>query len=149
MVDAWITIDLGSAYIIDFLELFNTLNAQYFDRGTGDFRILASNSVTQVGNLNGNISTLIDSTLLAEPRIRNGYHNGPLNAQSFFVTNTSTFRYLQFRADSVAVGGVPCCGSNVYGLNEIRVSAVPEPTSIAIVALGVIGLASRRFKKQS
>jgi hypothetical protein len=149
MVNAWITIDLGSAYIIDFLELFNTHNAQYFDRGTGDFRILASNSVTQVGNLNGNISTLIDSTLLAEPGIRNGYHDDPLDAQSFFVTNTSAFRYLQFRADSVAVGGVPCCGSNVYGLNEIRVSAVPEPTSIAIFALGVIGLASRRFKKQS
>jgi hypothetical protein len=149
--DAWITIDLGSAYVIDFLELFNTHNAQYFDRGTGDFRILASNSVVDLGSmgfdLSGTVSTLIDSTLLAE----SGTQAGPLTAQSFSVGNTNAFRYLQFNADSVAVGGNPCCGTNVYGLNEIRVTAVnevPEPTTLAIFALGLIGLASRRFKKQ-
>jgi len=142
IADAWVTIDLGKGYVIDFIELFNTHNAQYFDRGTGDFRILASNSVTQ-GNLTGNISTLLDSTLLAEA----GAQAGPLTAQSFSVTDTNVFRYLQFRADSVAVGGKACCGTNVYGLNEIRVSAVPEPTTLAIFGLALIGLASRRFKK--
>jgi hypothetical protein len=150
--DAWITIDLGSAYVIDFLELFNTHNAQYFDRGTGDFRILASNSVADLGSMGfdlaGVVSTLIDSTLLAE----SGTQAGPLTAQSFSVGNTNAFRYLQFNADSVAVGGNPCCGTNVYGLNEIRVTAVnavPEPSILAIFALGIMGLSLRRSKKQA
>jgi hypothetical protein len=148
--DAWITIDLGNSYVIDFLELFNTHNAQYFDRGTGDFRILASNSVTQTSsmgfNLSGSVSTLIDSTLLSE----SGSQADPLTAQSFTSSNTNAFRYIQFKADSVAAGGSPCCGANVYGLNEIRISgvtSVPEPTSIAIFSLALMGLASRRFKK--
>ncbi|HBY87932.1 MAG TPA: hypothetical protein DEO86_18925 [Colwellia sp.] len=147
--DAWITIDLGQAYVIDFMELFNTHNAQYFDRGTGDFRILASNSVMLSGSMGfdlaGTESVLIDSTLLAE----SGAQSDPLTAQNFAVSNTNAFRYIQFNADSVAVGGSACCGTNVYGLNEIRVSAVevPEPSTLAIFALGMIGFASRRFKK--
>jgi len=32
---------------------------------------------------------------------------------------------------------------------DVEVSAVPEPSTLAIFALGMIGLASRRFKKQS
>jgi hypothetical protein len=34
-------------------------------------------------------------------------------------------------------------------LNGVDVSNVPEPSTLAIFALGMIGLASRRFKKQS
>jgi hypothetical protein len=149
-LDAWITIDLGKAYVIDFVELFNTHNAHYNDRGTGDFRILASNSVTDLGgNLGYDLTTdevtLIDSTLIAET------NGGFLAAQSFSVTNSTGYRYIQFNADTVAAGGAPHA-SNVYGLNEIRVSAVstvPEPSTLAIFALGMIGLASRRFKKKS
>ncbi len=140
--DAWITIDLGSGYAIDFIELFNTHNGRYFDRGTGDFRILAGNSVSQ-GNLTGNISTLIDSTLLAEARSR----TDPLTGQSFSVTNSNIFRYIQFRADSVAVGGRACCGANVYGLNEIKITAVPEPTILLIFGISLVVLASRRYRK--
>jgi len=39
---------------------------------------------------------------------------------------------------------------NVFGSNQngtLKVSEVPEPTTLAIFALGVLGLASRRFKK--
>jgi hypothetical protein len=143
--DAWITIDLGRAYEIDFIDLFNTHNGRYFDRGTGDFRIMGSNSVTLSGDLAGNEVTLIDSTLSSE----NGTLLGSLTAQSFSVDNTNSFRYLQFNADSVSAGGRECCGANVYGLNEIRVNAVPEPTTLAIFALGIMGLASRRFRSKS
>jgi hypothetical protein len=36
-----------------------------------------------------------------------------------------------------------------YGIALVRVIEVPEPSTLAIFALGMIGLASRRFKKQS
>ena len=39
--------------------------------------------------------------------------------------------------------------SNVIGSLLIRATHVPEPSTLAIFALGMIGLASRRFKKQS
>jgi hypothetical protein len=39
--------------------------------------------------------------------------------------------------------------NNVYFSLAIKATDVPEPTSLAILALGMIGLASRRFKKQS
>jgi hypothetical protein len=47
-------------------------------------------------------------------------------------------------------------GNTIYSLNgktsvasEIITASVPEPSTLAIFALGMIGLASRRFKKQS
>ena len=42
--------------------------------------------------------------------------------------------------------------SDMYTFNidtTPAVNAVPEPSTLAIFALGMIGLASRRFKKQS
>jgi hypothetical protein len=36
-----------------------------------------------------------------------------------------------------------------FHFNEITTNAVPEPSTLAIFALGIIGLASRRFKKES
>jgi len=38
---------------------------------------------------------------------------------------------------------------HVWGVALVRTTSVPEPSTLAIFALGVIGLASRRFKKQS
>jgi hypothetical protein len=37
----------------------------------------------------------------------------------------------------------------LFGVALVRVTSVPEPSTLAIFALGMIGLASRRFKKQS
>lgn len=38
--------------------------------------------------------------------------------------------------------------SEVYALFLVKSSSVPEPSTLAIFALGIMGLASRRFKKQ-
>jgi hypothetical protein len=147
---SWFTIDLGSAFNIDFIELFNTHNAQYFDRGTGDFRILASNSVNSgTGDFDGTAVQVIASTLQAA---QNGTLNDDLVNQTYSVSNTNAFRYLQFHADSSSsANGNP--NYEDYGLNEIRVfevtTTVPEPSTLAIFALGIMGLASRRFKKKS
>src|SRR5690242_1768176 len=43
--DAYIVIDLEAAYQLTALELFNTHNAYFNDRGTGNFSIEAGNSV--------------------------------------------------------------------------------------------------------
>ena len=39
--------------------------------------------------------------------------------------------------------------SGFSSFDNLNVSKVPEPSTLTIFALGMIGLASRRFKKQS
>jgi hypothetical protein len=62
--------------------------------------------------------------------------------------------YLSFWGSQTGYGG-GCCdaggGNPKWGLafKVETVSNVPEPSTLAIFALGMIGLASRRFKKQS
>ncbi|CAM3067380.1 PEPxxWA-CTERM sorting domain-containing protein [Sphingomonas antarctica] len=146
-VNAAISIDLGSKYRLSSFDLFNTHNAQYNDRGTGNFSIVASNSASFT-----TFTTIASGTLNPEQQ------GTPLSAQTFTSLNTGAYRYLQFRPTSVATApdGVhqsPCCGTNpaehVFGLNELRVSgvgAVPEPANWALMigGFGLIGAASRR-----
>lgn len=48
----------------------------------------------------------------------------------------------------VAVGGLSM-NTNSFISIELNPTSVPEPSTLAIFALGMMGLASRRFKKQS
>src|SRR5438045_6771342 len=69
--NAFVVIDLGALYHMVFFDLFNTHNANYGDRGTGNFTIEASNSIGSgpigaVGSdLSGGIVTLLSGTLTA------------------------------------------------------------------------------------
>ncbi len=127
--------------------MFNTHNAGYNDRCTGDFTITASNSVADLGSgnfaLSGTIVMIVSGSLSAEAQ------GTPLTGQTFAADGS--YRYLSFNPTRVNVSGVPCCGTNVYGLNEQRVfasdgAAVPEPEAWALmlVGFGMIGLAQRR-----
>jgi hypothetical protein len=140
--DAYIVLDLGAQYQITSFELYNTHNGGYNDRGTGDFQIRAGNSlgvVTSNGfDLNGVLITITSGTLFADTD-----SNTNLTPQDFTVSNNGTYRYLRFEPLGVASSGAPCCGANVYGLNEIRVfgdiAGVPEPatwlTAVPLLAL--------------
>jgi hypothetical protein len=64
----------------------------------------------------------------------------------YFALNDTSYKYVSV---FLGVGG----NFSENGINDalrVRgVAVVPEPTTLAIFALGIIGLASRRFKKQS
>lgn len=141
--NAYIVIDLGAQFQITSMTLFNTHNSQFGDRGTGNFSFEASNSITAPGvlgsDLSGAITTILNGALSAAPV------SNPISGQTFAVSNTNTFRYIKFEPHSVASANAPCCGTNVYGLNEVRVfsDAVPEPSSMALLGGGLLaGLAS-------
>lgn len=134
--NAYIVIDLGGLFQIGELDFFNTHNAQYLDRGTGNFNVQAGNAVIDLGggnyNLTGTMVTILTDTLAAAA-------SDPIPAQTFPVSDTGHYRYLRFNPTSVASAGPPCCGPNVttvYGLNELRVfqTNVPEPASLTLMA---------------
>jgi len=130
--NAYIVIDLGAQYQIGSIALFNTHNGKWNDRGTGDFKIEAGNSLgalTANGyDLSGTITTILTGTLVADTSA-----NPSLTEQDFTVSDLATYRYLRFDPLSVASQGASCCGTDVYGLNELRVSSVdqgvPEPAT--------------------
>ena len=134
---AFITVDLGRAYRDLNFDLFNTHNAQYDDRGTGNFTITGGNTIA------ANAVTLISGTLSPEAGV-----GTVLTAQSFGAENSTGYRYIRFNPTSVSVGGSPCCGANNYGLNELRVfgTAVPEPATwgLMIAGFAMTGFAARR-----
>ncbi|MBC7519830.1 MAG: PEP-CTERM sorting domain-containing protein [Sandarakinorhabdus sp.] len=138
--NAYITVKLGTgAVALSSLELYNTHNGPYGDRGTGDFSIYGSNFVSG-GQLVA--PTLILSGTLAAQSVA-----GPTVAQTFAASGT--YRYLSFNPTSVASANATCCGANVFGLNELRVvgtATVPEPQSwiLLIAGFGLVGAAMRR-----
>lgn len=145
--NAFITIDLGAAYSLATFELFNTHNTGYGDRGTGAFTIVAGNSVSDLGagnyTLSGTTYVIANGVLTAAPV------SDPISGQMFAATNPGTFRYLQFLPTSVASANAACCGSNVYGLAELRIAAVPEPATWAMMlaGFGLVGFGLRRRAK--
>lgn len=118
-LNEYFTLDLGSAQDIGRIELVNTHNRQFDDRGTQDFNIQ--------GSLDGSsFFPIVDGTLT-------DVSPGNLVADTFLVDSNA--RYLRFEAETYY-------GSS-SGLNEIRVF-IPEPATGALFALGGLLAALRR-----
>lgn len=141
--NAYITIDLGSAKSISSLELFETHNGNYGDRGTGAFTIIGGNSISG-GQITGPMTLLASGTLTATAVAPAG---SPVTGETYSSLNSGSYRYLEFLPTSVASINTPCCGTNVYGLDELKLfGGVPEPASWALMTIGVgmLGFALRR-----
>lgn len=146
---AYFTVDLGAPYFLSEIELFNTHNGYYYDRGAAGFVIEASNAVNQgydlvngVTILAGNLAAEMDSAPSA-----NGF-----TSSNGLDTDGTAYRYLRFTTVSFHGNG--------GGLNEIRVygssvapEPVPEPATAAAaagaMALGCVVGSRRRVKNAS
>lgn len=126
---AEITLYLDGFYSIDSLKLFGNNSSNGIPGGI-------ENVLVTFGGLN--------DTLLSTP---DGNNDDFSFGGSVFSGITTNF---------IKLSGFPegnCCGA--YSISEINIMGqrqstdVPEPSTLAIFALGMIGLASRRFKKQS
>ena len=149
--NAYIVIDLGAAFHLGSFDLFNTHNAMFNDRGTGLFSIEASNSISpgvfgSGSDLSGLTVTLVSGTLLAASS-----NTDPLAPQTFVASDPGSYRYIRFSPHTVATSSTPCCGTNTYGLNELRafdapLSEVPEPATMTLLGggLAVFGLLRKK-----
>lgn len=95
----------------------------------------------------------------------NGFLSGIGSSISYTGERISRWDYTQASANSLTVGqptlrqgyyDVLTGGTTLYSLNgktsvasEQISASVPEPSTLAIFALGLVGLASRRYKRQS
>jgi hypothetical protein len=144
-LNTFITIDLGAPYPVDLIVLFNTHHSFNYNRGTGNFRIVAGNSVVDLGGSNFTLSGT--TSLLVQGSLNAVWGDNPPPV-TFDVTDTASYRYLSFQPLTVAAANQPPTTTS-FGLNEMRVvvSAVPEASTSAMMLAGVavVGwLAARR-----
>jgi hypothetical protein len=110
-LDEYFTLDLGDVYLVDQINLFNTHNRQYNDRGTEEFVIFGSLTV-DAGN------QLVDPFPVLSGSLIDTTFEEDITPEIFMAgdgLNVADVRYLQFQALSSIYGN-----GNV-GLNEIEV----------------------------
>ena len=127
------TIDLQGQYNVDQLDIQDTHNRGYYDRGTQDFDVSVSNDGVHFTNL------LTDSFTNAE------WVNLTTNTYNSFAPVTA--RYVKFNVDSL-------WGGQSGGINELTVYgspavlSTPEPGSVAALALGALPLAGLILRRR-
>ena len=123
---SWVQVDLGSTFSVDSVNLFDTHNRGYYDRGTDAFTI----SVSTDGITFKNVAT-------------GAFTNDQWTQQTADTVSfdASDARYVRFTADSVY-------GGQSAGLAELEVSAVPEASTstMALAGLGLLGFVAMRRK---
>jgi len=144
---SYFVLDLGAAFPLGQISLFNTHNGNYGDRMTTDFHIDGSNSVTFLGASNG--YDLTSGTTILSGTMSYSLTDPPpeyVFTSSNGLDSGTAYRYLRFTVDDYYHSQSTWGGA---GLNEIRIfAAVPEPpTYAALCGAGVLGLALWRQRK--
>jgi hypothetical protein len=148
-----LTNNSGSNYFVD--NDFST-NLNSWDDDVLEFNSLTSSQATLTadGNINFDFSSaFLGSFNSAASLTFEGFFAGGGSITQTFSLGLNTralFNFTGFNNLSSLVISAPTDGMFAL-MDDLTVSAssVPEPSTLAIFALGIIGLASRRFKKQS
>jgi hypothetical protein len=145
----YFVLDLEASYSIGQIELFNTRNGPYEDRGTGNFSISASNLI-QLGPPNTGFDLLGGVQIASGTLTAQTYSPGGFNGQgnTLLIPDTATasipgpFRYIRFDALSIGATNRFGVGLNGVGLNEIRIfegTLVGTPEPGVVVVFGLVG----------
>jgi hypothetical protein len=148
-----LTNNSGSNYFVD--NDFST-NLNSWDDDVLEFNSLTSSQATLTadGNINFDFSSaFLGSFNSAASLTFEGFFAGGGSITQTFSLGLNTralFNFTGFNNLSSLVISAPTDGMFAL-MDDLTVSAssVPEPSTLAIFALGIIGLASRRFKKKS
>ena len=127
---AWLIFDLQSDYTLQSVSLFNTMNYPHQDTGTKEFNI-------QISSDGVNYST---------PLITGQLEWQNQTYQDFSFDNLVSARYVQINLISAYVSTFNGLYNRV-GLNEVKIMAVPEPTSLSLLALGGLALALNKRRR--
>jgi hypothetical protein len=138
-VTEFFVVDLGSVLPIISVDVYNTHNAFYNDRGTRDFQIFGSNTIAPLvsGEPGAGGFDLVAPTLLTSGTLLfQTFQDDPIEPQTF-TTGSGNFRYLRFQTlNENPPGGVG--GFSGVGLNELKVFSNAQPT--AAPEAGTLGL---------
>ncbi len=133
-VGAFFTVDLQGILSVGELDLRNTHNDQFRDRGTAGFSIFAATAVDGANKLIAP-QLILSGTLTDTHTLGAGATIPPDQFTSANGLTTGDYRYLQF-----IVNTLPgyTSGTNAAGLNEFEVYAVPEPSPSLLLGTGLL-----------
>ncbi|WFB35563.1 PEP-CTERM sorting domain-containing protein [Kiritimatiellota bacterium B12222] len=146
--ESWVLVDMAAAYDLDSIRVWNyneSGQAKYLRRGVNEAKIW----VTTAGTIPVDESGNFDFSSNGWSQVGGGVT---------FEQAPGTDGYVAPAANTVALGGVTARylaievdsnhGTNEVGLSEVQLFAVPEPSSVVLLFLGLGGLfvAGRRKK---
>jgi hypothetical protein len=127
---AWLIFDLQSDYILSTVSFFNTVNYPHQDTGTKEFNIQVSS----------------DGVNYSSPLISGQLEWQNQTYQDYSFDNPVSARYVQINLISAYVSTFNGLYNRV-GLNEVQIKAVPEPSSLTLLALGGLALAINKRRR--